>query len=51
VTRTIHVTRTEVETIYVERFPWIFISSVTLGVLIMSGLIVMAIIIKREKGG
>jgi len=51
VTRTIHVTRTEVETIYVERFPWIFISSVTLGVLIMSGLIVMAIIFKQERGG
>ena len=51
VTRTIHVTKTELETIYVERFPWIFISSVALGVLIMSGLIVMAIIMKREKGG
>ena len=51
VTRTVYTTDTEVERIYVERFPWTFVSFVVLGVLIMAGLIVMATIIRRESRG
>ena len=51
VTRTFYVTRTEVNTLYVERFPWVFAGLIALGVLIMLGLILMGRIVRLRESG